>query len=78
MAADRELARGRNIPPVPQTAHQQGRAPFDLAVKENLERILGRVGNREVGVGGEIPQLSPAASLLEVILTVNAILERLR
>lgn len=61
----------RSVPPVPRSAIGTDRAPFDQAVKENLDVLLGRIGDR-------IEPLHADATLYEVVAKLNELILRLR
>lgn len=58
------------IPSVPTGV--AGRQPFDQAMKQNLEVVLGRLGSSD-----ELQALSDTATLAEVIVALNKIVARL-
>lgn len=62
---------GRSIPSVPKSALGTDRAPFDTALKENMDRLLGRIGS-------QVQPLPASATLADVIAKVNELVERLR
>lgn len=62
---------GRTIPTVPRSALGSDRQPFDTAVKENLDLLLGRQG-------GTIQALPAGATLAEVVAKLNEIIARLQ
>lgn len=62
---------GRSIPTVPRSALGSDRQPFDTAVKENLDLLLGRQG-------GTIQALPSGATLAEVVAKLNEIIARLQ
>jgi len=65
------MAGKRDIPTVPRSAIGTDRAPFDLAVKENLEILLGRRGT-------VLEPLPLTASTDDIIRKVNAIIALLQ
>ena len=60
----------RVVPAVP--SGEKPREPFDQAVKENLDRILGRLG------GDRLAPLPASASQADVIAALNVIIARLQ
>lgn len=63
--------RAPSIPAVPKSAAGTDRAPFDAALKANIDILLGRVG-------GSIEPLASGATLADVVAKVNEIVGRLR
>ena len=61
----------RAIPTVPMSAFEQGRVPFDSAIKENLERMTGLRG-------GLLALLAADATTAQIITKINEIIERLQ
>lgn len=61
----------RSIPNIPRSAMGTDRAPFDVAVKEVLEVLIG-------ARGGRIQPLPASATLDDVIAKVNEIIARLQ
>lgn len=62
------MTKKRAIPQVPQDPARQ---PFDQAIKENLEIIMGQRG-------GRVQPLAPTATLSEVVAKVNELIARLQ
>lgn len=62
------MTKKRAIPQVPQDPARQ---PFDQAVKENLEVIMGQRG-------GRVEPLPPTATLPELVAKVNELIQRLQ
>lgn len=63
--------RKASIPAVP-TGATGGRQPFDQALKQNLEVVLGRLGPSD-----DLVALPDTATTAEVIAAVNKIIARL-
>lgn len=61
----------RAIPAVPPSAREQGRVAFDDAMKDNMERLVGKRG-------GLIVALPPDATTAQIISKINEIIERLQ
>jgi hypothetical protein len=61
----------RTIPAVPKSAADQGRIPFDLAIKETIEQITGQRG-------GVIERLPSSATTAQIIEKINEIIDRLQ
>lgn len=61
----------RSIPPVPKSAAEHGRLPFDLALKEVVEQIAGRRGD-------QIEPLPATATTAQIIAKINEIITRLQ
>ncbi len=61
----------REIPSVPKSAVGTDRAPFDMAVKEDLEILMGRRGT-------PISPLQLTASLEDAARKINEIIGRLQ
>ena len=61
----------RTIPSVPKSAADQGRIPFDLAIKETIEQITGQRG-------GVIERLPATATTAQIISKINEIIDRLQ
>lgn len=62
----------RPIPGVPRSAGEQGRTPFDSAVKENLELIMGQRGNQIT----PLTDLASTATTAEIISKLNAVIAK--
>ena len=61
----------RSIPPVPRSAAEHGRLPFDLALKEAVEQIAGRRGE-------PVDHLPSTATTAQIISKINEIISRLQ
>lgn len=61
----------RSIPAVPKSASDQGRLPFDMAIKETLELLTGQRG-------GAIEPLPATATTAQIITKINEIISRLQ
>lgn len=64
---------GRTIPTVPRSALGTDRQPFDTALKENLDLLLGRQAG-----GSAIQPLPAGATLADVVAKLNELIARLQ